>query len=156
MSKVKRQKEISNVKAGTAFEKFSNAVPASLILKRTKKGKSSKGDEIKMKLAVTAQGKDLDAALDPRFGRCQYFIIIDLDAGKHEAVVNKYATEAGGAGIQSAQLLADYGVDVLVTGKVGPKAARALKEAGIEVYAMTSGRVREAVEAYKEGKLTRA
>ncbi|MDR9770586.1 NifB/NifX family molybdenum-iron cluster-binding protein [Acetomicrobium sp.] len=51
-----------------------------------------------MKLAVTAQGKDLDAALDPRFGRCQYFIIIDLDAGEHEAVVNKYSTEAGGAG----------------------------------------------------------
>ncbi|HPT64628.1 MAG TPA: NifB/NifX family molybdenum-iron cluster-binding protein [Acetomicrobium sp.] len=109
-----------------------------------------------MKLAVTAQGKDLDAALDPRFGRCQYFIIIDLDAGEHEAVVNKYSTEAGGAGVQCAQLLADYGIDVLVTGKVGPKAARALEETGIEVYTMASGTVREATEAYREGKLAKA
>ena len=47
-------------------------------------------------------------------------------------------------------------IDVLVTGKVGPKAARALEEAGIEVYTMASGTVREATEAYREGKLAKA
>ncbi|MBC7083571.1 MAG: NifB/NifX family molybdenum-iron cluster-binding protein [Firmicutes bacterium] len=107
-----------------------------------------------MKLAVTAQGIDLDSAIDPRFGRCQYFVIIDPDTEEFEAIANQSLTTSGGAGIQSAQFLADRKVDAVITGNVGPNAARALQGAGIEVYTMTSGTVREAVKAYKEGKLS--
>lgn len=107
-----------------------------------------------MKLAVTAQGIDLDSAIDPRFGRCQYFVIIDLDTEEFEAIANQSLSASGGAGIQSAQFLADRKVDAVITGNVGPNAARALQGAGIEVYTMTSGTVREAVKAYKEGKLS--
>ena len=107
-----------------------------------------------MKLAVTAQGIDLDSPMDPRFGRCQYFVIIDLDTEEFEAIANQSLMASGGAGIQSAQFLADRKVDAVITGNVGPNAERALQGAGIKVYTMTSGTVREAVEAYKAGKLS--
>ncbi|MGE5587020.1 MAG: NifB/NifX family molybdenum-iron cluster-binding protein [Clostridia bacterium] len=106
-----------------------------------------------MRLTVTAQGRDLDSAIDPRFGRCQYFVIIDLDTEEFEAVTNQSLMASGGAGIESAQSLADRKVNAVITGNVGPNAARALQGAGIEVYTMTSGTVREALKAYKEGKL---
>ncbi|MGE5574458.1 MAG: NifB/NifX family molybdenum-iron cluster-binding protein [Bacteroidota bacterium] len=107
-----------------------------------------------MKLAVTAQGIDLDSPMDPRFGRCQYFVIIDLDTEEFEAISNQSLMASGGAGIQSAQFLADRKVDAVITGNVGPNAERALQGAGIKVYTMTSGTVREAVKAYKAGKLS--
>ncbi|MGE5584394.1 MAG: NifB/NifX family molybdenum-iron cluster-binding protein [Bacillota bacterium] len=107
-----------------------------------------------MKLAVTAQGIDLDSPMDPRFGRCQYFVIIDLDTEEFEAIANQSLMASGGAGIQSAQFLADRKVDAVITGNVGPNAERALQGAGIKVYTMTSGTVREAVKAYKAGKLS--
>jgi predicted Fe-Mo cluster-binding NifX family protein len=104
-------------------------------------------------LAITAQGRDLDAPIDPRFGRCQYFVIIDSDTERFEAFTNQSLAASGGAGIQSAQFLADRKVDAVITGNVGPNAARALRGAGIEVYTVTSGTVREALKAFREGNL---
>jgi len=107
-----------------------------------------------MRIAVTAQGTDLDSAMDPRFGRCRNFVIVDSDSDKSEAFPNESVMASGGAGTQSAQLLANKGVDAVVTGNVGPNAARALEAAGIKVYAAASGTVRDALQAYKVGKLS--
>jgi len=107
-----------------------------------------------MRIAVTAQGADLDSAMDPRFGRCRNFVIVDSDSDEFEAFSNESVMASGGAGTQSAQFLANNGVDAVVTGNVGPNAARALEAAGIKVYAAASGTVRDALEAYKAGKLS--
>ncbi len=107
-----------------------------------------------MRIAVTAQGADLDSAMDPRFGRCRNFVIVDSDSDKFEAFSNESVMASGGAGTQSAQFLVNKGVDAVVTGNVGPNAARALEAAGIKVYVATSGTVRDALQAYKEGRLS--
>ena len=107
-----------------------------------------------MRIAVTAQGADLDSAMDPRFGRCRNFVIVDSDSDKFEAFSNESVTASGGAGTQSAQFLANKGVGAVITGNVGPNAARALEAAGIKVYAAASGTVRDALRAYKAGKLS--
>lgn len=111
-----------------------------------------------MRIAVTAQGTDLDSAMDPRFGRCRNFVIVDSDSDsdtdKFEAFSNESVTASGGAGTQSAQFLANKGVGAVITGNVGPNAARALEAAGIKVYAAASGTVRDALRAYKAGKLS--
>ncbi|HBK59818.1 MAG TPA: hypothetical protein DDZ84_03360, partial [Firmicutes bacterium] len=83
-----------------------------------------------MRIAVTAQGVDLDSAMDPRFGRCRSFIIVDPESDKSEAFSNESVTASGGAGTQSAQFLANQGVDAVVTGNIGPNASRALEAAG--------------------------
>lgn len=109
-----------------------------------------------MKLAVSSSGKDLDAQIDPRFGRCGYFLIIDTEDMSYEAFGNENTALSGGAGIQSAQFVASKGAVAMISGYCGPNAAQALKAAGIEFYVGQTGTVREAVESYKNGKLTPA
>jgi len=106
-----------------------------------------------MKVCVTSQGDNLDAQIDSRFGRCQYFLIIDTDTLEYEAIKNPNIDASGGAGIQSSQLIADKKVKAVVTGNVGPNAFRTLSAAGISVITGVSGSIREAIEMYKKGEL---
>jgi predicted Fe-Mo cluster-binding NifX family protein len=106
-----------------------------------------------MKICVTATAASLDAQIDPRFGRCAYFVIVDSETMRFEAVPNMAAGVSGGAGIQAAQTIANKGVKLLITGNVGPKAFQALSAAGIEVVTGAFGSVREAVEKFKRGEL---
>ena len=108
-----------------------------------------------MKICVTSTGNSLDAQIDPRFGRCSYFVIVDYETMQFEAVPNMAAGASGGAGIQAAQAVANKGVQLLITGNVGPKAFQALAAAGIEVATGAFGTVREAVEKYKRGELNK-
>ena len=41
-----------------------------------------------MKIAVTSKGTDLDAQVDPRFGRAKYILIIDMDDGRLDVLDN--------------------------------------------------------------------
>jgi len=107
-----------------------------------------------MKIAVSATGTDLDAEIDPRFGRCAYFIIVNPDDMSFEAIENESMSLGGGAGIQSGQFIASTGATVLITGNVGPNASRTLNAAGLDVIVGASGSVREAIERYKRGELS--
>ncbi|MBW2483684.1 MAG: NifB/NifX family molybdenum-iron cluster-binding protein [Deltaproteobacteria bacterium] len=106
-----------------------------------------------MKLAVSASGNDLDAQLDPRFGRCAFFLVIDPDDMSFEAFQNRGALQGGGAGIQSGQLLSSAGVDAVITGNCGPNAVQTLSTAGIELFTCQAGTVREVVARFKKGHL---
>ncbi len=107
-----------------------------------------------MKVAVTAKGSNPDAAVDPRFGRCSFFLIFDTDTMAYEALENSNAQAGGGAGISSAQLVVDHGVDCVLTGNCGPKAFRVLAEADIDVVVGCSGRAGDVVAQYKNGALS--
>lgn len=110
-----------------------------------------------MKIAITTNGKDLEAALDSRFGRAPAFLIYDLDQDTFEVVNNEQNLNAvQGAGIQSAENIAKQGVDVLISGHCGPKAFRVLKAAEIKVYSTTAATVGEALELYRKGELKEA
>ncbi|KPL02170.1 MAG: dinitrogenase iron-molybdenum cofactor biosynthesis protein [candidate division Zixibacteria bacterium SM1_73] len=106
-----------------------------------------------MKIAITSQGDSLDASVDPRFGRCAYFIIIDLETEEIEAVPNPASGAMGGAGPQAAQTLSDKGVEAVITGNVGPNAFQSLKAGNIKMYEGASGTVKESLTKYKKGEL---
>lgn len=105
-----------------------------------------------MKIAVSSTGPSLDAEVDPRFGRCMYFLIVDPDTMEFEAVENTSAMASGGAGIASAQTVSGKGVEAVLTGQCGPNAYQTLSAAGIQVVTGVSGRIRDVVEEYKAGK----
>ena len=105
-----------------------------------------------MKVAISAIGPSLDAEVDPRFGRCQYIIVADPDTMEFEATENTNIMAGGGAGISTAQMVANMGVQVVLTGNCGPNAYQTLSAAGIQVITGVSGSVKEAIEGYKTGK----
>jgi len=106
-----------------------------------------------VKVAVSATGPGLDSAVDPRFGRCQYFVLVDPDTLENESIENASAIASGGAGIAAAQMVADKGVEAVLTGNCGPNAHQTLATAGVKIITGASGTVKEAVQAYKEGRL---
>jgi predicted Fe-Mo cluster-binding NifX family protein len=106
-----------------------------------------------MKICVSSTGTNLEAQLDPRFGRCLYLVILDSETMQFEAIPNMAAGATGGAGIQAAQAIASKGAKVVITGNVGPNAFGALSAAGIEIMTGASGTVKEVVEKYKKGEL---
>ena len=107
-----------------------------------------------MKIAISSSGKSLDSALDPRFGRCAWFLIIDAADMSYEVFDNQTAAQSSGAGIQAAQFLADKNVSAVITGHVGPNATQTLSAAGIEIFAQQQGTIREVVERYKNRGLS--
>lgn len=106
-----------------------------------------------MKIVVSATSDDLDAQIDPRFGRCQYFVIVDTETMSFEALPNTAAGATGGAGIQAARMVANKGVQAVLTGSVGPNAFQVLSITGIRIVTGVQGTVREAVEKFKRGQL---
>jgi len=107
-----------------------------------------------MKITVTSTGPTLDDMMEARFGRCPYFLIIELETMEFEALENPNIALGGGAGIQSAQLMAEKGVSTVLTGNCGPKAFQIFGAANIQVITGVSGQVRQAVEQYKSDALS--
>jgi predicted Fe-Mo cluster-binding NifX family protein len=108
-----------------------------------------------LKIAVTSGGKTLDSEVDPRFGRCRYFILFDLETREFDIVENENESAMGGAGPQAAQTISRVGADILITGNVGPNAFQALESAGMEIFIGAFGKVFEMIEKYENGELER-
>ncbi len=106
-----------------------------------------------MNICITSAGNTKESMLDPRFGRCPYFVIEDLDKEKILALENAAALSGGGAGIAAGQAMVENNVRVLITGNVGPNAMNVLKAAGIEIYRGENASVNENIEKFLAGKL---
>lgn len=106
-----------------------------------------------MKLVITAQGPNPDDPVDPRFGRAAYHILFDDKAGTFTTLDNAGREAAQGAGVQAAQAIAASGAEALLTGHCGPKAFQALNAAGVSIFSGVEGRVLDAVQAWRDGRL---
>jgi predicted Fe-Mo cluster-binding NifX family protein len=106
-----------------------------------------------MKIAISALQEDPDRQFSARFGRCKCFLITDSAGASWQEIDNLAANDANGAGSRVVQLLADQGVDVVVSGRYGPNAYQALQSAGIEAYLASGGTPRELVGLFEEGEL---
>ncbi|MBU4272449.1 MAG: NifB/NifX family molybdenum-iron cluster-binding protein [Planctomycetes bacterium] len=107
-----------------------------------------------MKIVVTAQRAEMESAVDPRFGRAKYFVLVDTETGQHQAHDNAQNLNAPqGAGIQAAQAVAQLGAEAVLTGHVGPKAFATLGAANIAIYTGAAGTVKEAIEQFQARRL---
>lgn len=106
-----------------------------------------------MKVAIAAQGDSLQSPMDPRFGRCAYFVIVDTDTMQYEAIENSAAQQGSGAGIAAAQLVADQGVEAVVAGNFGPNSTQVLQAAGIRMLQAAGMTVAQAAAAAAANQL---
>jgi predicted Fe-Mo cluster-binding NifX family protein len=106
-----------------------------------------------MIIAVSSTGMDLDSQIDPRFGRCAYFIVCDTDDMHFEAFNNESISLGGGAGIQSAQFVISKGVEAVITGNCGPNAAQVLTAANVQLFVGQAGTVRSGIERFRNNEL---
>jgi len=106
-----------------------------------------------VKVVVSAMQQGLDADVSPVFGRCPVYVFLDTESMESESAPNPAMSAPGGAGIQAAQFAVSKGVTAVLTGNVGPNAFNVLQAAGVAIYPVTGGTVRQVVEALKAGTL---
>lgn len=106
-----------------------------------------------MKLCITASGPEANDKIDPRFGRCLYFLFYDSQTDSYKAVKNKAAAASHGAGIEASRLVTEESPEAVITGNIGPNAANVLKASSLDIYSVREGTVAEVVGKYKAGKL---
>ncbi len=107
-----------------------------------------------MKIAITAQGKELSSEIDLRFGRAKWIIVVDSETGDfaaHDNVVNLNAVQ--GAGIQTGQNIANLGVEAVITGNVGPNAFKTLNATNVKILLAEKQNVQDAIDLFKAGEL---
>jgi predicted Fe-Mo cluster-binding NifX family protein len=109
-----------------------------------------------VKVAISAKDQNPEAQVDPRFGRCSYFAVVDVEQDRWDFIPNPGLSSGGGAGTHAAQELANKKVQVVLTGSAGPNAVAVLEAAGIEVYTGVSGTLQEAFTLYRKGHLAPA
>jgi len=106
-----------------------------------------------MKICISSAGRDIGSRVDTSFGRAPFFLIVETATMDVEVLENKAAEAGHGAGIAAAQIVSDKGVDVVLSGFVGPNAFNALKASGIRIFEGISAgdTIQEAVAGFKKG-----
>lgn len=108
-----------------------------------------------VRVAVSADdGTGLDSIVSPHFGRCPYYILVDLDGCEVEqvaAVENPYYNRHQPG--QVPQFIRDQGVDVMLTGGMGRRAIGFFEQYGIEAVTGAVGTVGRSLEQYLGGGL---
>ena len=104
-----------------------------------------------MLICITSVGDNLNSQIDSRFGRAQFLIFVDTNTMEYEAIENQNRNASGGAGVQTAQMVIEKGVEAVITGNVGPKAYDILNEAEIKIITNLNGTIKDAIEKFKSG-----
>lgn len=89
-----------------------------------------------MKIAITSAGNTLESIMDQRFGRCSYFVVYNTESKSVEYIPNPNKELPGGAGPASVQLLAEHGVQKIVSGDFGLKVKPLLDSLKIQMIVM--------------------
>lgn len=108
-----------------------------------------------MKIAISSINKNIESEVSDVFGRCPYFLIVDVEdreIGEVKVLENKSVDQMGGAGITAAQVVAQEAVDAVITQNVGPRALDVLRQFDIDVY-YSEGTAKEALNELITGNL---
>ena len=109
-----------------------------------------------MRIAIAATGSGLDSPMDFHFGRCAYFLIVEIEGDEIKlvkAIENSATHQRGGAGITAAQIVANEKADAVVAGAFGPRAFDVLTQVGTRMFVGVEGTVEENAGMFAQGKL---
>jgi len=108
-----------------------------------------------MKIAVSSIDKNIESNVSDVFGRCPYFIIAevkDQKIDKIEVIENENIDQMGGAGISTAQLMAEKNINAVIAKNIGPRALDVLKQFNIRIY-YGDGTAEKVLQEFIDGKL---
>lgn len=103
-----------------------------------------------MKICITAKDPSAEGHIDPRFGRCRHLCTYDSDTKEFSFEENRFAEASGGVGVRMASYVVDSGAQAVLTGQVGPNAARILRNGNVAIHEGATGSVAEAVSRFFE------
>ena len=106
-----------------------------------------------MKIAITADGKEISSKIDLRFGRAKWLIVVDTETTEVNTQKNAVDLSASIFGIQTAQNVVELDVEAVITGNIGPNAFTVLSTSGIRIFLCQGGTAEEALALLKAGKL---
>ena len=108
-----------------------------------------------MKVCIPTEGEGgIDAPVGQHFGRVPTYTIVDLDTNEVEVTPNT-SEHMGGVGLPP-EFISKTGTHVMLCGGLGPKAVTMFEQFGIDVFVGAAGTVRDAIEAWQQGKLMEA
>jgi predicted Fe-Mo cluster-binding NifX family protein len=108
-----------------------------------------------MKIAISSTGKNLESEVDARFGRCSYFLIVNIENKRikdFKAIKNTAKEQMGGAGITAGEIVAKQNVDAVITTNLGPRAFFVFEQFGIKIY-QGKGKIKDVVQDLINNKL---
>ena len=110
-----------------------------------------------MKIGVAAEDNSgLEAEISRHFGRCSHYVILEAEEEEVKqpvkVIANPYATAHGQPG-QVPSFLKEQGIEIIIAGGMGPRAVEFFDQYGIKVVTGTSGKVKEGVKSFLQGKL---
>ena len=105
-----------------------------------------------MKIVISATGKNIESKIDVTFGRCSFFLILDTKTNDVKALMNTTKDRPDKLGATAGQIVADQGIDAVITAEIGPLAFEVFEKYGIKIY-RAEGKINDAVQQLEEGKL---
>lgn len=105
-----------------------------------------------MKIAIPVEQKKMDSMVSATFGRTEYFLLMDLQTQEVQFLDSPFC-RGQSAGIQTAQLMIDHQVGVVVTARCGEKAVRLLNAGNIQIFQAVKATAQENLEFYCAGTL---
>lgn len=110
------------------------------------------------KIAISVLNADgLDAPISPHFGRCPYFILVDVEncqVNHVEVVENPYYANHQPGEVPG--FIHSLEAEVMLSGGMGGRAVAFFQNYGITSATGASGSAREALESYVNGDLSGA
>ena len=103
-----------------------------------------------MKIALPTNGENLEAEVDPHFGRTQNYLIYDAETKKFEIYPNP---EAMGGKELPPEFLNRLGVNIVIVFGLGPKAFDKFEELGIKIYKAVEKNIVGNIKEFQEGAL---
>jgi len=97
----------------------------------------------------------LDAVVGEHFGRVPFYTLVEPETEEVKTIENT-GIHHEGAGLFPAQIIAKEGADVMLCAGLGRRAIGIFEEKGIHVFIGAEGTVRDALDAYKNGRLQEA
>lgn len=106
-----------------------------------------------MIIAVSSYGKGINSKIYPKFERCSFFLIIDLDRDAALPITNVSKDRPHEIGGKVGKLIAKLGIDVIITTDIGPRAFEIFKQHKIKIF-RAEGIIDDSIKQLKLKKLS--